>query len=90
LKAGNTEEQVLQYFVKDVGGIHVLSEPPDKGFNRLAWAVPYAVGLGSFAAIGLVALRWSRRRDSAEDLAPRDEATSALEARLDEELRDLD
>ena len=46
-----TEEQVLQHFVKDVGGIHVLSEPPDKGFNRLAWAVPYAVGLGSFAAI---------------------------------------
>ena len=62
LKAGKTEEQVLQQFVKDVGGIHVLSEPPDKGFNRLAWAVPYAVGLGSFAAFGLVAYRWSRRR----------------------------
>ena len=90
LKAGNTEEQVLQYFVKDVGGIHVLSEPPDKGFNRLAWAVPYAVGLGSFAAIGLVALRWSRRREPADDQGPRDEANRALEARLDEELRDLD
>ena len=66
LKTGMTEDQILQQFVKDVGGIHVLSEPPDKGFNRLAWAVPYAVGFGSFAAIGLVALRWSRRRTPEE------------------------
>ena len=76
--------------MKDVGGIHVLSEPPDKGFNRLAWAVPYAVGLGSFAAIGLVALRWSRRRDAGGARGCATRPTSALEARLDEELRDLD
>ena len=85
-----TEEQILQQFVKDVGGIHVLSEPPDKGFNRLAWAVPYAVGLGSFAAIGLVAFRWSRRRTPDEPAGAPAEGRSALEARLDEELRDLD
>ncbi len=90
LKTGMSEEQILQTFVKDVGGIHVLSEPPDKGFNRLAWAIPYAMGLGSFAAIGLVALRWSRRRTPDEPAAAQGEGRSALEARLDEELRDLD
>jgi len=90
LKDGKTEAEILQHFVADVGGIHVLSEPPDKGFNRLAWAVPYAVGFGSFAAIGVVALRWSRRKTTdAPAVAPSD-AHSALEARLDEELRDLD
>ncbi len=90
LKAGMSEDQILQQFVKDVGGIHVLSEPPDTGFNRLAWAIPYAVGFGSFAAIGLVAFRWSRRRTPDETAGAPSEGRSALEARLDEELRDLD
>jgi len=90
LKTGMTEEQILQHFVKDVGGIHVLSEPPDKGFNRLAWAIPYGVGLGGLATIGLVALRWSRRRTPAEPAGAPGEGRTALEARLDEELRDLD
>ncbi len=91
LKAGMTEEQVLQQFVTDVGGIHVLSEPPDEGFNRLAWAVPYAAGIGGFALIGFVAVRWSRRRAGDDGSRPlRNHDDSAMEARLDEELRDLD
>ena len=91
VKAGLSEEQILQRFVAEQGGIHVLSSPPDKGFNRLAWMVPYAAGLGGFAALGLVAVRWSRRRtgEAAGEPRPRP-ANAAIEARLDEELRDLD
>jgi cytochrome c-type biogenesis protein CcmF len=91
VRAGLSEEQILQKFVAEQGGIHVLSSPPDKGFNRLAWMVPYAAGLGGFAMLGLVAVRWSRRRagQSAGEPSP-EPANAALEARLDEELRDLD
>jgi hypothetical protein len=52
--------------------------------------VPYAAGLGGFAVLGVFALRWSRRR-SMESLDERPAAADpALEAKLDEELRDLD
>jgi cytochrome c-type biogenesis protein CcmF len=90
VKAGMGDDQILQHFVTQQGGIHVLSEPPDRGFNRLAWMLPYGVGLGSFAAIGLVALRWSRRRSAGEHPSAATPSDDALEARLDEELRDLD
>jgi cytochrome c-type biogenesis protein CcmF len=90
MKSGMTEQQILQHFVDEVGGIHVLSEPPDKGFNRLAWAVPYAAGLGGFALIGFVAVRWSRRRDEAVTAPVATDGDAAMQTRLDEELRDLD
>src|SRR5688572_24790299 len=93
LAQGMSREQILAAFVADHGGQDILAMPPDAGFNRLAWAVPYAVGLTGAAAVGLVALRWSRRRhDAPADEARSDAApnTDALRARLDDELRDLD
>jgi cytochrome c-type biogenesis protein CcmF len=90
VKAGLREDQILQRFVAEQGGVHVLSSPPDEGFNRLAWMVPYAAGVGGFALLGVVALRWSRRRVADSSPARPATADPALEARLDEELRDLD
>jgi cytochrome c-type biogenesis protein CcmH/NrfF len=90
VKAGASEEQILQRFVAEQGGVHVLSSPPDEGFNRLAWMVPYAAGAGGFTLLGVVALRWSRRRSAEASTTPATPADPALEARLDEELRDLD
>jgi len=66
----------------------MLGAPIDKGFNRLAWLVPYLVGVGGAVAVGLVAVRWSRRPAALEPAAePRDQE---LEERLDDELRNLD
>jgi cytochrome c-type biogenesis protein CcmF len=100
LAKGMTREQILAAFVADHGGQDILAAPIDEGFNRLAWAVPYAVGLTSAAAIGLVAFRWSRRRQDAGaetsagavsvPAAGPSDNTDALRARLDDELRDLD
>jgi cytochrome c-type biogenesis protein CcmF len=90
VKAGLREDQILQRFVAEQGGVHVLSSPPDKGFNRLAWMVPYAAGVSGFALLGVVALRWSRRRLPEPSALRPAAADPALEARLDEELRDLD
>jgi cytochrome c-type biogenesis protein CcmF len=92
LAQGMNREQVLDAFVADHGGQDILAAPIDKGFNRLAWALPYVVGVTSAALIGLVAMRWSRRQDVAADAAAAagPAVDPALQARLDDELRDLD
>ena len=69
---GMNREQMHAAFVKEFGGEDMLTAPIDRGFNRLAWFLPYAVGATGALAVGLVAMRWSRReagRDGA-DAAP--------------------
>jgi cytochrome c-type biogenesis protein CcmF len=89
---GMTREQVLAAFAADYGTQAVLARPIDKGFNRLAWFVPYAVGVLSALGAVVIARRWSRRDRRAEaesvDLAAPQDAE--LSRRLDHELRDLD
>ncbi|MGQ0737099.1 MAG: cytochrome c-type biogenesis CcmF C-terminal domain-containing protein [Acidobacteriota bacterium] len=92
LAGGKTEEDVLQHFVAAEGGMHVLSEPPNRGVGRLSWLVPYTVGVSGLFIAGLVAVRWSRRAaDSAKTrAAARSSDDDLLRSRLDDELRDLD
>jgi hypothetical protein len=90
LAQGMTHDQVLAAFVADHGGQDVLAAPLDKGFNRLAWALPYVVGATGAALVGLVASRWARRHDAVPALASEAPVEDALKARLDDELRDLD
>ena len=91
LDAGMTREQIRAAFVKDHGGQDVLAAPIDEGFNKLAWVLPYIAGGTGAAIVGLVAVRWSRKREDepAEAIAPVKQE-DALSARLDDELRDLD
>jgi hypothetical protein len=92
LAQGMTREQVRAAFVADHGGQDVLTAPFDVGFNRLAWALPYVVGVTGAGLVGLVAFRWTRRHDGVAAAAPAGDAPveDALAARLDDELRDLD
>lgn len=88
---GRTRDEIVQIFIQEHGGQHVLGAPLDQGFNRLAWALPYATGMLGVVVIGGLAVRWSRRRGT--DDADPDVTASArhdLEERLDDELRDLD
>ena len=80
---------MISHFIGFYGGQHFLRVPIDKGFNRLAWFVPYMVGATGLVVVGMTARRWSRKRDGAasEPAAPSD---PALEERLDDELRNLD
>jgi cytochrome c-type biogenesis protein CcmF len=89
MKSGMSDEQVLQHFIRQQGGLHVLSEPPNSGFNRLSWLLPYALAAVTLVAIIVTARRWSR---PAAAIAGTGVAAldPALEARLDDELRDLD
>src|SRR5690606_34328426 len=87
---GMSRDEIVATFVREEGGQHVLGAPIDEGFNRLAWAFPYAAGAAGVILIGALAVRWSRRRD--EEAAEPAVAASRpdLQDRLDDELRDLD
>ncbi len=91
LASGKTEAEVLQHYVTQQGGMHVLSEPPNTGVGRLSWLVPYLAGMSGLFLAAIVAVRWSRRAAASDAAAgspaPED---AALRSRLDDELRDLD
>jgi cytochrome c-type biogenesis protein CcmF len=85
---GKDREAIMQYFITKYGSQEVLGAPIDEGFNRLAWALPYAAGLLGITLVGGMAVRWSRTRESPSTAAVT--GRSDLEDRLDDELRELD
>ena len=87
---GKDSDGVLAAFVQEYGGQQVLAAPLDRGFNRLAWIVPYGAGVVGLLLAGLLALRWSRRPGQQLAVAGVGSEDAALDARLNDELRDLD
>ncbi|HEY7288989.1 MAG TPA: cytochrome c-type biogenesis CcmF C-terminal domain-containing protein [Vicinamibacterales bacterium] len=85
---GKGHDQIIQAFITKYGSEEMLGAPLDRGFNRLAWLVPYAVGATGAVMIGFAAMRWSKRPPTVANVAP--PADPALEERLNDELRDLD
>ena len=85
---GKSHDEILAAFVESYGSQEMLGAPIDKGFSRLAWLLPIAVGAGAAAAVGFVALRWSRH----DEVGPETSAATDpdLDERLDDELRNLD
>jgi len=86
---GKTKPEILNYYVAKYGSQEALAAPIDEGFNRLAWLFPYLVGAGGLVTIGLFARRWSRPSVFASATAE-GAMDAELNARLDDELRDLD
>ena len=90
IAAGDTKEEIKRRLVAEFGE-EVLAAPPARGFGLLAWVLPLA-GLGVGAVVvGLLAWRWSRRRepddaDGAPELDGRARLDPELERRVDEEL----
>ncbi len=89
LAEGKDHDAVLAAFVQEYGSQNILGAPIDRGFNRLAWAFPYVVGVLGLGAIAFTARRWVRpaapvTAASDADLDP------TLRERLDDELQNLD
>lgn len=87
---GKNRDEVYQYFIDTYGSQEPLGAPIG-AFNQLAWMFPLAIGGSFLVGIGVVAVRWSRRHSKGQKVS--ESATSsddALEARLDDELRNLD
>ncbi len=89
---GKSREQVYEYYIAKYGSQEPLASPLDKGFNRLAWLVPYLAGASGALAIAFVAIRWSRREHEPDSQTVSHAANTdpELDARLNDELRDLD
>jgi cytochrome c-type biogenesis protein CcmF len=86
---GMDYDAIKASFVREFGGQDVLAAPLDRGFNRLAWLLPYLVATLALGGIVISARRWSRQ--SSTPAAAADTGVDAeMSARLDDELRNLD
>ncbi len=89
IAAGATAQEIKQELV-DQFGPGVIAEPPKRGFDLLAWALPLA-GLGAGAAVvGVLAWSWSRRREPDEESTAAAPLDASVEQRIDEELARLE
>ncbi len=88
IDAGKSKQEIIDHFIGVYGGTQFLGAPVDKGFNRLAWLLPYVVGGIGLVTVTAVARKWTRpASEPATTPAPVD---ASLNDRLDDELRDLD
>jgi len=86
---GKGHDEIIDWFVGKYDSQEMLGAPIDKGFNRLAWLLPYLLGVTGIGVIGLVAVRWSRRQETTPADAP-ETIDPIVDERLDDELRNLD
>ena len=89
---GKNRDEVYQHFIDTYGSQEPIGVPIG-AFNQLSWLFPMLVGGTCLVGVGFVALRWSRRDSEFQESqasAPADTQDQQLEARLDDELRNLD
>jgi cytochrome c-type biogenesis protein CcmH len=86
LSVGKTEQEILDIYVARYGE-RILTTPPARGFNLLAYIMPWVLAVVGVVAVVVVLKRWLALR-------PADSATPAVDGgyadRIDRELRDLD
>ena len=82
IASGMSDEAILQGFVQEYGAV-VLSAPPTKGFDLVAWIMPFAVS--ALALIGTILLvrNWAR---SQPKLAA-GPVTDPVQAKAEDEMR---
>ena len=91
INQGKTKTQILASFVSQFGEV-ILSSPPRKGFNLVAYGIPMTgFVLGSVVAVTL-ARRWrsSRRDEEDEESDSGDDLSEEMEERIRGELENLE
>lgn len=61
LAAGESREQILDYFV-DRYGDWILLKPKAEGFNLTIWIMPFVVFLGGAGVLTYAVIKWSRHK----------------------------
>ena len=85
IAAGDSKSQIKDRLVAEYGP-QILAAPPKKGFDLLAWLLPFAGLFGGALVLAALAWRWSRPRGP----GPPARLDPALERRVDEELARFD
>lgn len=83
IRQGRTKDDIKAEFVAEFGRT-VLTTPPAKGFDLVAWVVPAAAVAIGLCAIPFVTRAWAKRRPRAEEAAVT--LSSEDRARVDREL----
>jgi cytochrome c-type biogenesis protein CcmH len=95
LAAGQQRPAILAAYTAEYGE-RILAEPPARGFNRVLYVLPPILGLAGIGVLFFVVRKFTRRARTspaaeasaaAPTPAPRQ---TAMDDRLDEELRNLD
>ena len=86
IAAGDSKSEIKDVLVGEYGP-SILAAPPKKGFNLLAWLLPFVALFGGGLVLGLLAWRWSHTREPGPPAA---QLSPALERRVDEELARYD
>jgi cytochrome c-type biogenesis protein CcmF len=88
-----SRDQIIQYFIKKYGSQIALASPLDKGFNRLAWLLPYSLGTLAVGGMAYGAYRLARRTapaGAAPAASPPVAEDQEIVDKLEDELRNLD
>ena len=85
IQRGDSDDLVLQGFVQKYGAT-ILAAPTTKGFNRVAWVMPFlALGIGLAAAIFFIR-RWGKMRAAETPAASPSDSSFREQARRETEL----
>lgn len=85
---GQTDEQITQFFVTQYGE-QVLSAPPKRGFNLLAWVTPFAAIMLGGGVIYILLKKWVKRGTRSQVSAAIDENDEKYQHQLEEELKEF-
>lgn len=93
LRAGRTRQEILDAYVATYG-VRILVEPPARGFTASLYVLPVLALVFSAGGVALIMRRFTRRcaprSASPSRESPEPVSVENLEARLDEELQELD
>lgn len=84
LQAGETREQIIQYFV-DRYGEAILWEPPQSGWNLIAWRTPILALIAGATGLLWLLKNWSQARGAEPEPMETDDLGD-YDARLEAEL----
>ena len=90
LAQGQSETGIIQFFV-DQYGEQVLASPPKRGFNLVAWVLPFVAILagGGVIYIALKKWLWQGRQSPTMATTEADEKDEKYQQRLEKELAEF-
>jgi hypothetical protein len=88
IKEGKSEDDILSAFVKEYGA--AVLAIPSGGFSSVSWVLPYGLAALGLLMIVMTARRWTTQPAAAGAGGVDIPVDPAIDARLDDELRDLD
>ena len=88
LAEGQSEEEIIGFFVAQYGE-QVLSSPPKRGFNLVAWVTPFAVILVGGVVIYIALKKWAKRGRYSPVSIVTEEGDEEYKHRVEKELEEF-